>query len=46
MDGPRDYHTKRNESDTERQIYDISYIWSLKYDPNELNYETETDPHT
>ena len=46
MDGPRDYHTKRNESDKERQIYDISYIWSLKYDPNELNYETETDPQT
>ena len=31
---------KWNESDTERQIYDVSYIWSLKYDTNELNYET------
>ena len=31
MDGPRDYHTKCNKSDRERQIsYDISYVWNLK----------------
>ena len=42
MDGPRDYHTKWSKS--ERQIpYDITYMWNLKYDINELIYETETD---
>ena len=31
-------------SQTERQIlYDITYMWNLKYDTNELIYETETD---
>ena len=26
----------------ERQIpYDITYVWNIKYDTNELNYETE-----
>ena len=44
MDGPRDYHTKCSQSDTERQIpYDITYMWNLKYDTNELIYNTETD---
>ena len=43
MDGPRDYHTKRNKSERERQIpYDITYMWNLKYDTNEPIYETET----
>ena len=23
--------------------YDISYMWNLKYDTNELTYKTETD---
>ena len=33
MDGPRDYHTKWNKPDRERQIpYDITYKWNLKYD--------------
>ena len=28
----------------ERQIlYDITYMWNLKYDTNELIYETNTD---
>ena len=28
----------------ERQIsYDITYMWNLKYDTNELIYKTETD---
>ena len=45
MDGLRDYHTKWNKSDRERQIsYDITYMWNLKYDTNELIYKTETDP--
>ena len=31
MDGPRDYHTKWNKSDRERQIsYDIIYVESKK----------------
>ena len=40
MDGPRDDHTKWSKS--ERQIsYDITYMWNLKYDTNELSYEPE-----
>ena len=32
------------KSDRERQIpYDITYMWNLKYDTNEVIYETETD---
>ena len=47
MDGPRDYHTKWIKSERERQIpYDITYMWNLKYDTNELIYETETDAQT
>ena len=43
MDGPRDYHTKQGKSERERQIpYDITYMWNLKYDTNELIYRTET----
>ena len=46
-DGPRDYHIKWSKSDRERQIsYDITYMWNLKYDANELIYETETDSQT
>ena len=44
MDGPRDYHTKQSKSDREREIpYDTTFMWSLKYDTNELVHETETD---
>ena len=47
MDRPRDDHTKWNKSERERQTsYDISYMWDLKYDPNELIYKTETDSQT
>ena len=47
MDGPRDYHTKRSKSERERQIpYDITYMWNIKYDTNELIYKTETDSQT
>ena len=31
---------------TERQIYDITYMWNLKYDANDLIYKTETDLQT
>ena len=45
MDGPRDHYTKQSKSD--RQVsYDITYMWNLKYDTNELNYEAETDSQT
>ena len=31
-------------SQKKRQIsYDIAYIWTIKYDANELTYKTETD---
>ena len=44
MDGPGVYHTKWSKSDRERQIsYDITYMWDLKYDTNELIYKTEKD---
>ena len=33
-----------SKSERERQIlYDITYMWNLKYDANELICETETD---
>ena len=39
--GPKDY-SKWNKS--ERQIpYDITYMWDLKYDTDELMYKIETD---
>ena len=41
MDGPRDDHTKWSKSERERQIYDTTYMWTLKqYDTNELIYKT------
>ena len=47
MDALRDYHTKRSESERERQMpYDITYMWNLKYDTKEHIYETETDSLT
>ena len=47
MDGTRDYPTKCRMSETERQIaYDIIAMCNLKYDTNELIYETETDSQT
>ena len=47
MGGSKDCHTKWSKSDRERQIsYDITYMWNLKYDTNELIYKTETDSGT
>ena len=35
--GPRDYHTKWSKSEREIQIPDdITYMWNLKYNTNEL----------
>ena len=47
MDGPRDYHAKWSKLDRERQkSYDITYMWNLKNDTNELIYKTDTDSQT
>ena len=47
MDGPRDYHTKRNKSERVIQIpYDITYKWNLKNDANKLICKTEIDSQT
>ena len=47
MDTSRDYRTKQSKSERERQIlYDITYVWSLKYDTNEHIYETKTLTNT
>ena len=47
MDGPRDDYTKWSKSERERQIpYDITFMWNLKYDANDLIYKTETDLQT
>ena len=42
-----DLETIINKSDRERQIpHGITYMRNLKYDTNELIYETETDTQT
>ena len=48
MGGLREYCTKWNKSDRERQIsYDITYMWSLKNNnTNQLIYKTEIDSQT
>ena len=47
MEGPRNYHAKWNKPERERQIpCDITYMWNLKHDTNELIYKTETDLQT
>ena len=39
-----EHYAKWNKSDRDRQIpYDITYMWNLKYDTNELIYKTEID---
>ena len=36
-----------SKSDRERKIpYDITYMWNLKYDTNELIYKTVIDSQT
>ena len=46
MDGFRDHPTMGSKSERERQIlHDITYMWNLKYDTNELIHKTETDSH-
>ena len=44
MDGPRDYYTKRSQSDNETPTsYAITYMWNLKKGQNELLCRTDTD---
>ena len=33
-------------SERKRQIPQVTYTWNLKYDTNELIYETEMDPQS
>ena len=35
-----------SKSESERQILYITYMWNLKYDTDELIYETQTDSQT
>ena len=47
MNLDRDYYIKQSKSERERQIsYDITYMWNIKYDTNELIYEPQTDSQT
>ena len=47
MEASRNYHTKWIMSERERQIpYDITYMWTLKYDTNEPIYESEIESGT
>ena len=34
MDGPRAYHNKWSKSEREQILYDITYMWNLKYNTN------------
>ena len=46
VDGLRDDRTKGSKSERERPVlYDITYMWNLKYSTRELIYETETNSH-
>ena len=47
VDVPRVCHTEWSKSEREKQIlYDITYMWNLKYGTNEPIYKTETDSQT
>ena len=42
VDGTKDYHTKWNKSEGERQLsYDVTYMWNLKYDTYKFIYESQ-----
>ena len=43
MNGPRDDYTKQSKQSRVRQmLYDITYLWKLKNDTNELIYEIDS----
>ena len=39
MDGPRDHHTKWSGSNKDK--YDVTSVWNLKYDTDEFIYKTD-----
>ena len=42
MDGPRDCHSERSQTEKGQMSYDIVYMWSLKKNgTNDLIYKTE-----
>ena len=43
MDGTRDYHTKWSQKEKDKLLYDITYMWNLKYDTNEPIHKKQTD---
>ena len=44
---PENIMLRETKSDGERQIlYEITYMWILKYNTNECIYKTETDSQT
>ena len=45
MNTTRDYHTKWNKSDRERQIPYNTYTWNLKYDTNEPMKQKQNHGH-
>ena len=46
-EGPRDDHTKWSKPVRERKASDdITYMWNLKHDTNELICKTDVDPQT
>ena len=47
MDATRDYHTQWSKAERDGQIInDVTYMWNLKYDTNEIIYKIETDQQT
>ena len=40
MNGPRGYQTKQSKPERERHIPFITFMWNIKYDRDELIYET------
>ena len=47
MDGSRDCHTEWSKSEREKQLSnDVTYMWNLKKETNELIYKTEIDSQT
>ena len=47
VDGVRVCYTEWSKSERERETsYNITYMWNLKYDANELIYKAETDSQT
>ena len=42
-DGSRDDHTKGTKSE-KQMLYNITYMWDLKYNTNKRIYKTESDP--